>query len=111
MEISWRIAEGYYLYRDRVVAQAADKSPLALVTEAGTIKDDPNFGPSEVYYRQAIATLEQAIGDEVEVTYQGCQEDGICYAPETRLINLATLEIDNPTEHMDRGARRLMPVG
>lgn len=100
VEISWTIADGYYLYRDRIAAQSTDKSPLPLVTEVGTIKDDPNFGPSEVYYRQAIATLEQANGDEVEVTYQGCQEDGICYAPETRVINLATLEIDNPAEQM-----------
>lgn len=100
VEISWTIADGYYLYRDRIAAQSTDKSPLPLVTEAGTIKEDPNFGPSEVYYRQAIATLDQANGDEVEVTYQGCQENGICYAPETRLINLGTLEIDSRAEQM-----------
>lgn len=91
--LRWSIADGYYLYRDSLTAQGPDKSALPLETSSGTLKDDPNFGMTEIYYGQAEAKLGHAGSEEVEISFQGCQEDGICYAPETRLINPTTLEI------------------
>lgn len=105
IELRWKIIEGYYLYRDRMTARSTDGTPVPLETLPGTIKDDPNFGPSEVYYRKAVASFEGTLSGQIEVTYQGCQEDGICYAPETRLLDPVTLAISNPPSHINRGVQ------
>ncbi|MET3662542.1 protein-disulfide reductase DsbD [Aquamicrobium ahrensii] len=90
----WKIAEGYYLYRDHIEAKAADgDTPVSLETAEGTREDDPNFGVSEVYYDKAQASLAAGSASEILLTYQGCKKDSICYPPETRRVNLDTLEI------------------
>jgi len=93
--VEWTIADGYYLYRDRIAAQTTGGAALTVETSPGIQKDDPNFGPSEVYYDRAEAVVPAGSGP-IEVTYQGCQEDGICYAPETRLVDPLSLAVSNP---------------
>ncbi len=97
LSVEWEIADGYYLYSDRIAARTADGATLQVQTPSGIAKDDPNFGPSEVYYGRAEATVPQAGSEPVEITYQGCQEDGICYAPETRLVDPVSLAITDPS--------------
>lgn len=90
----WAIADGYYLYRDHIAAKnAAGGAALKLETSEGTKEDDPNFGVSEVYYGSASAHLPKEAASEILLTYQGCKKDSICYPPETRSVNVATLEI------------------
>lgn len=88
--IGWRIAEGYYLYRDHISASTAAGEVLEIETFPGRMKEDPTFGEVEVYYDSASVTLPRA-GGEVRVTWQGCQEDGICYAPVTSALTLPPL--------------------
>ncbi|WP_145399219.1 protein-disulfide reductase DsbD [Paracoccus sulfuroxidans] len=90
IEIGWTIEPGYYLYRDCIRAETAEGAPLEVETFPGHQKDDPNFGAVEVYYDSATAVLPKA-GGEVRVIWQGCQEDGICYAPVTSMLTLPTL--------------------
>jgi thioredoxin:protein disulfide reductase len=85
LALAWSIAEGYYLYREYLAATDAEGVALALETPAGVAKDDPTFGPSEVFYEAVTASMD-APGGPVRVTYQGCQEDGLCYPPVTRTV-------------------------
>ena len=54
---------------------------------AGAAKHDESFGDTEVYYGKAdvlvpISRATREAGEmEIEATYQGCAEDGICYPP------------------------------
>lgn len=93
LAVEWAIADGYYLYRDRVAARAQDGADLIIETVPGVAKNDPNFGRSEIYYDRAKAVVRQPGAEPVEITYQGCQENGICYAPETRKIDPVSLAI------------------
>ncbi|MDT8853731.1 protein-disulfide reductase DsbD [Paracoccaceae bacterium Fryx2] len=86
--LHWRIAEGYYLYRDFLAAATPDGAALALETPTGISKDDPTFGPSEIYHDSVTARL-AATGSTVSITWQGCQEDGLCYPPITRAVTPA----------------------
>ncbi len=95
LAVEWDITEGYYLYRDRIAARDAAGDVLGVETSPGIVKDDPNFGPSEIYYRRAEAVLPDPSSAPVEITYQGCQEDGICYAPETRVVDPVTLAVSD----------------
>ncbi|MDQ1314177.1 MAG: thioredoxin:protein disulfide reductase [Pseudomonadota bacterium] len=80
-----------YLYRDKldfIVKSPADMKVAGVDTPAGEIKDDPSFGPTEVYHRNFAAhvTLSRALAaDEqlvLEASWQGCNEAvGICYPP------------------------------
>lgn len=102
LAISWTIEEGYYLYRDKMSAAlvgADGEQPLSLEIPAGTPYADPWFGSTEIYHNGVTATIPApalaASEDEasVRLTYQGCAEDGICYPPLTRTVDLATLTV------------------
>jgi len=95
LRASWEIAEGYYLYRDHIAARAADGADLPVETTRGGIKEDPTFGESEVLYGRAEARFEPSGSGPVEIVYQGCQEDGLCYAPQTRQVDPETLAISS----------------
>lgn len=96
LSLEWDIADGYYLYRDRVAARMPDGAALTVETTPGLVKDDPNFGSTEIYYRHAEAVVPDPGSSPIEITYQGCQEDGICYAPEIRLVDPVTLAVSDP---------------
>ncbi len=97
LTITWKIADGYYLYRDYLSAKDEDDRPLTLRTEPGKVKDDPGFGATEVYYRTASASILDA-PSTVRVTYQGCQDGGLCYPPTARMIDVAAMTIGMPAE-------------
>ncbi len=89
LRLRWTIAPGTYLYRDKLAAADADGRELPLRTTPGETKDDPNFGPTEIYHGTAEAVVPAASLAGVaglRVTYQGCAEKGICYPPVTRVV-------------------------
>lgn len=91
--LTWTALPGHYLYRESLKAQRQDGTQLALSTEAGEQKDDPNFGLTEIYHGQTQARITAsdapATGTLV-VTYQGCAEQGVCYPPIVKNVDLAT---------------------
>jgi len=95
IELTWTIAPGYYLYRDKIVV-TLDGKRVRIATEKGEPKDDPNFGITEVYHAGTTATVPAELLPEtgrIIVTYQGCGENTICYPPIAKTIDLATLLI------------------
>ncbi|SSC65116.1 protein-disulfide reductase DsbD [Ciceribacter selenitireducens] len=90
--INWQIEPGYYLYRKYLAAKSGDGSPITLETPPGTLKEDPGFGSTEVYYDTAVATL-SGEAKTIELTYQGCQDGGLCYPPVTKTIDTSLLQI------------------
>ena len=96
IELSWRIADGYYLYKHRIAAQPVDSSfkfnPLQL--PAGKKHTDEFFGEVETYRDQVTAVLTGAAATGVDaitlkVKYQGCADLGVCYPPQTRTVTVA----------------------
>jgi len=93
IELTWSIASGYYLYRERIVV-TLDGQRIRIAAKKGEAKDDPNFGLTEVYHGTGIATVPAELLPEkgrIVVTYQGCAENSICYPPISKTIDLATL--------------------
>ncbi len=88
------VEPGYYLYKDRIKFTIAEGSEGGIVNVSlpdGDIKDDPNFGVSEVYHHDFVAKI--AISSvlkniTVNARYQGCSEKGLCYAPQNKTFNL-----------------------
>ena len=96
IEARWEIADGYYLYRDKFRFRVADGSGASLGAAGfpkGVVKDDEYFGPMEVYYDSVAALVPVAraaagAAVDVDITYQGCAEAGLCYPPITRTVSL-----------------------
>lgn len=87
IEIGYRIAPGYYLYRDRFRFSAQPPLPLGdLVQPAGEEVDDAFVGRVRIF-REAV-TLELPLAASVppgtyriRLTAQGCAEDRFCFRP------------------------------
>ncbi|MEL1265489.1 protein-disulfide reductase DsbD [Pseudoxanthomonas putridarboris] len=95
IEIHWKIADGYYLYRHRTGVEAdAGFAARPLQLPPGKAYRDEFFGDVETYRDQLAATLPgRAEADAASVTlkikYQGCADAGICYPPQTRTLTVA----------------------
>lgn len=91
--LRWKVAPGNYLYRDSLEA-SRDGAPVALERPTGEAKDDPNFGVVQIFHRDVEANAgELARTGQLRVSYQGCSDKGICFPPQARLVNLASLQI------------------
>lgn len=96
--IRWQLEDGYYLYREYLSATGADGKPLTIATPPGVIKDDPGYGSTEVYYGTTTATVAGPVNGPLEVTYQGCQDGGLCYPPTTVDIDPAAFAFISTTD-------------
>ena len=99
LSLSWAIGPGSYLYRAMIVAKNAvpPGTAVAVQTPEGEPKDDPDFGPQEIYRNSAKARIPSADLRglrQIILSYQGCAEQyQICYPPVNKTINLQTLAI------------------
>lgn len=93
VEARFVIAEGYYLYRDKL-RFTAEPGPLGPpVLPPGKVKDDQFFGKVETYRNQLIVRLPfvaAAPGGSVTVhaESQGCADLGVCYPPQIQKVTL-----------------------
>lgn len=94
LAVTWVIAPGYYLYKDKMTVTAGSNAiQLGFPgLPAGVVKTDEYFGETEVYYEQALVILpferieQERMAVELTLGFQGCAEDGICYPPATRKV-------------------------
>ncbi len=97
LEVSYEIAKGYYLYRDkfRVVADGDAATLGEPVLPKGKEKNDDNFGKVEVYYKTvALRVPVDRISSgpltlNIKVTAQGCADAGVCYPPQTQPLSVS----------------------
>lgn len=108
--LRWRVAPGNYLYRDSLQA-TLDGGAVPLERPAGEAKDDPNFGLVHIFHRDVEARAERLDGSgQLKVVFQGCSDKGICFPPQSRLVDLATLDVrDAPSGLLEGPASHTAP--
>ena len=99
VEARFMIADGYYLYRDRIhfaIEPAAAGLSVPSLPQ-GTVKQDQFFGPMETYRGDVVVRL--ALKDPkpgqtivIAAESQGCADIGICYPPTVQHVALALPE-------------------
>ncbi|MEZ5479647.1 MAG: protein-disulfide reductase DsbD family protein, partial [Thiolinea sp.] len=100
VQLTWDIAEGYYLYRERFNV-STETAGIQLNADdfrfpKGDLKNDPNFGELEVYHDQVAIEIPleraqqglQAIELQLQAKYQGCADAGLCYPPQRKTASL-----------------------
>ena len=100
IEVGIRIIPGFYLYKNKIsVNVVGDKARAgSLELPKGKVHTDEFFGEQEVYYDEVMARLSiaratpEAMDLELEVNYQGCADDGLCYVPLTKVMTVSLPE-------------------
>lgn len=99
VHLRFQIAPGYHLYRERLSIES--QSPLVRLgpaqIPAGTLENDPTFGPTAVL-RGPIDILIPVVSidpdpekNQIRIKYQGCQDEGSCYPPQREIIHLGSI--------------------
>ena len=96
IELRWKIAPGYYLYRHRTKVEVLGNGFQAgeLQIPAGKKHHDEFFGDVETYRGELKVSLpgKAAAGTDalaLRVKYQGCADVGVCYPPQTRTVSVS----------------------
>lgn len=89
--VNFQIADGYYLYRDRMgfKSEGATLGPPDI--PRGQIKFDPNFDKDVETLRKQVTIAIPAKASAsftLRVASQGCSDKGLCYAPMESVIRL-----------------------
>ncbi|MFA5922033.1 MAG: protein-disulfide reductase DsbD [Methylococcaceae bacterium] len=115
LEISWDIAEGYYLYRNKMEFKSKTEQIHAVtpVFPAGDTKHDENFGDVVIYHNNlripvSLEAANEASSIQLLVQYQGCAERGVCYPPQKKTVDIplpvaTPVTSANPLEQLVKG--------
>ena len=104
--VNWSIAEGYYLYQEKISVKLNQEENSSFDVPIFSISpedyNDPYFGLMKIFKKpvQAIFKASQPplkAEDVIEIAYQGCTE-GFCYPPEVKEIKVADLPIVQVTD-------------
>ncbi len=108
LQLSWQIAPGYHLYRDRFDFQLLNAAPVQLAPvalPAGIPKEDTILGKYQVY--QNTITVPLILMNLVpghynlQVNYQGCADSGFCYPPVNKQITLTITPANSQAQISD----------
>ena len=95
LEVRYRIAEGYYLYRDKFSfsAEPAEVKLGRAEFPKGQVHEDKFFGKQEIYRRDVrirvpIETAAGASRLRLKATSQGCADIGVCYVPQEQFADV-----------------------
>ena len=100
VEVGFRLLPGYYLYKSKIALRSlSDNAKVGqLDLPHGKMKTDEWLGEQEVYFDEVFAkagiarATPEAMDLELELSYQGCKVDGICYLPQTKLLRVSLPE-------------------
>ncbi|MBG7621851.1 protein-disulfide reductase DsbD [Herbaspirillum sp. AP02] len=92
LELSYRIADGYYMYRDRFHFSAEGATLGEPQFPPGKRKYDDNFQKEVETYHQSVTARMSVSGAVDKFTVvavsQGCADKGLCYPPMTLKLSM-----------------------
>jgi thiol:disulfide interchange protein DsbD len=110
LTLSWKIADGYYLYEKQFKTVVKQAELGVHVFPAAEQVEDEFFGLSNVFRGQLDITylIVSSVQDGmVKIRYQGCADAGLCYPPTTKEVylnqvdNASAVESDQATKKPD----------
>ena len=99
--VNWSIAEGYYLYQEKISVKLNQEETSSFDMPTFSISpedyNDPYFGLMKIFKKPVQAIFKAShpplkAEDVVEIAYQGCTS-GFCYPPEVKEIKVADFPI------------------
>ncbi|MGR0139351.1 protein-disulfide reductase DsbD [Pseudomonas sp. RSP] len=84
-QLYWQIADGYYLYQQRMKFDGLAEKP---VLPQGEAHSDEFFGEQQVYRQGLEVKLPAGTTGQVKLGWQGCADAGLCYPPQSITVDL-----------------------
>jgi len=100
LQISFNIADGYYLYRHQFKFSTENATIVPVDLPEGEHHEDEFFGVQQIFTDQIAFTIdiEQANSDaSITIRYQGCATKGLCYPPTKKKIDLSAVVLTTGT--------------
>jgi len=96
MQLYWQITDGYYLYQKRL---KFDGLPAELhpVLPEGEPHSDEFFGEQPVYRQGLELKIPAGATGTIKVGVQGCADAGLCYPPQTQVVDLGGSAVTSAT--------------
>jgi thiol:disulfide interchange protein DsbD len=91
LEVSFNIADGYYLYRHQFKFTSENATIAPVNLPEGERYEDEFFGVQQIFTGQLAFTIDitQAQSDaNVTIRYQGCAKKGLCYPPTKQTVEV-----------------------
>jgi thiol:disulfide interchange protein DsbD len=106
IEFGIRLLPGYYLYKSKISIRSLNDNAKAgqLDLPKGKLKTDEWLGEQEVYFDEVFGKVAiaratpDAMDLEIELNYQGCMVDGICYLPVSKVLTVSLPEATTTTD-------------
>lgn len=89
IRLYWQIADGYYLYQQRLKFEGLSRE-LQPVLPGGEDHHDEYFGQQQVYRQALELTIPASASGQIKVNWQGCADAGLCYPPQSQLIDVGS---------------------
>lgn len=86
-QLYWQIADGYYLYQKRLKFDGLPVEQQPVLPE-GEAHSDEFFGAQQVYRQGLELKIPAGATGQVKVGFQGCADAGLCYPPQTQVVDL-----------------------
>ena len=84
-QLYWQIADGYYLYQQRMKFDGLAEKP---VLPQGEAHSDEFFGEQQVYRQGLEVKIPAGVTGQVKLGWQGCADAGLCYPPQSISVDL-----------------------
>jgi len=86
-QLFWQIADGYYLYQKRLKFDGLpiEQNPAL---PGGEAHSDEFFGEQQVYRQGLELKIPAGASGQIKVGFQGCADAGLCYPPQTQVVDL-----------------------
>jgi len=97
IDVHWQIAEGYYLYREKITLTIPNTNHVKLgayTLPHGIPKSDEAFGEVEIFHNAlsfsipVVQSIDPPAPFELKAGFQGCAEVGVCYPPMSKTITI-----------------------
>ena len=80
LQIKWIIKDGYYLYFDSILVEANKELIEYKVLDSKVLDhEDIFFGKTKILKDKLVISIKNSPFKSLEVSYQGCSEQGFCY--------------------------------
>lgn len=86
-QLYWQIADGYYLYQQRLKFDGLAPEHKPALPE-GEAHSDEFFGEQQVYRQGLELKIPAGATGQIKVGFQGCADAGLCYPPQTQVVDL-----------------------
>lgn len=95
-QLYWQIADGYYLYQQRLKFDGLPAEHKPELPQ-GESHSDEFFGEQQVYRQGLELKIPAGATGQIKVGFQGCADAGLCYPPQTQLVDLGGKSVTSTT--------------